>query len=128
MELDVAIKGKDKDSISSDWIENAINYINVKGIFVEFCRLPAVKKGLAIFADKDKAGYIDPSLIFKPKMQKHLIEERKKMRKMDIDDQYWSPHEMDEDNFEKLADVFASAFSEIYEKLEKSEKRFASGD
>jgi hypothetical protein len=39
VELDTSIKRKDKDSISSEWLENATNYINVKGIFTEFCRL-----------------------------------------------------------------------------------------
>jgi hypothetical protein len=122
VELEASIKGKDKDSVSSDWIENAVTYINVKGMFVEFCRLWTVKRGLAIFADKDKTGYIDPSIISKPKIQKYLIEERKKMRKMDIDDRYWSPHEMDEENFKKLTDAYANAYPEIYEKLEKLRK------
>jgi hypothetical protein len=122
VELDASITGKDKDSISSDWIDNAINYINVKGMFVEFCSLWNVKRGLPIFADKGKDGYMDPSIIPKPKIQKRLIEERKKMRKMDIDDPYWSPHEMDEENFEKVTDAFANAFPEIYEKLEKLRK------
>jgi tRNA(Ile2) C34 agmatinyltransferase TiaS len=44
------------------------------------------------------------------------------MRKMDIDDPSWSPHEMDEENFEKLTDSFANAFSDIYEKLEELRK------
>jgi len=65
---------------------------------------------------------MDPSIIPKPKIQKQLIEERKKMRKMDIDDPYWSPHEMDEGNFAKLTTAFANAFPEIYEKLEKLRK------
>jgi hypothetical protein len=36
VELDASIKGKDKDSTISELLENAINYINVKGIFTGF--------------------------------------------------------------------------------------------
>jgi hypothetical protein len=89
-------------------------------MFVEFCRLWNVKKGLTIFGDKGKSGYIDPSLPQEKQMQ--LIEQRKKMRDIDIKNSDWSPHEMDEENFKKLTDAFASAFPEIYEKLEKLRK------
>lgn len=113
------IKGKDKDDISRRWVENAIKPTSM---LFEFCRLPMVKRGLAIFADKGKHGYIDPSLRSKPKIQKHVIEERKKMRKMDIDDPFWSAYDMDEENFKKLSKAFANAFPEIHEKLEKMRK------
>jgi hypothetical protein len=92
-------------------------------MFVEFCRLWNVKKGLTIFGDKGKSGYIDPSLPQEKQMQ--LIEQRKKMRDIDIKNSDWSPHEMDEENFKKLTDAFANAFPEIYEKLEKLRKDLA---
>jgi hypothetical protein len=120
VELDASIKGNDKDSMSSGWIENAITHVNVKGIFVEFCRLWIVKRGLAVFADRGERGYINRSLV--QETQKRLIDERKKMRKMNVYDPDWSPHEMYEENFKKLTDAFASAFPEIYEKLEKLRK------
>jgi hypothetical protein len=120
VELDTSVIGTSKDNITSEWLENAIANINIKGIFDEFCHLPIVKRGLDIFADKGKDGHINPSLT--PIIQKQLIEKRNKMRKMDVSNQYWSAHDMDEENFEKLVIAFANAFPEIYEKLEKLRK------
>jgi hypothetical protein len=62
-------------------------------ILFEFCRLPIVKRGLEIFGD------------------------------IDIDDPYWSPHEMDQENFKKLTDAFKNAFPEINEKLDRLIKK-----
>jgi hypothetical protein len=115
--LDAPIKGKDKDDITRGWVENAIKPMS---LFWKFCSLPMVKRGQAVFADKGKTIRTDPSL--PPKIQKDLNEKRKKMRKMDIDDQYWSRYEMDEENFRKLTEVFAKAFPGIFKKLEDIRK------
>ena len=40
-----------------------------------------------------------------------------------IDDPYWSYHEMDEKNFEKLTDAFKNAFPETNEKLDRLLKK-----
>jgi predicted transcriptional regulator len=117
LEVDVPIKGKDKDDIAYNWVENAIQPI---GILSEFCRLWTVKRGLPTFADKGKMTYNDPS--FPPEIQNKLNAERKKMRKMDIDDPYWSRHEMDEENFKKLTEAFANTYPDIYDELEKLRK------
>jgi hypothetical protein len=111
---DVHIKGLDKNKISHNWIDH-IEY--VREMFVEFCRLWVVKRGLAVFADKGKTPYMDPS--FPLEIQNKLIAKRKKMRQMDTDDPYWSHYEMDEENYTALIDAFKETFPDSFNEFEK---------
>jgi hypothetical protein len=72
-----------------------------------------------VFADKGRSESYSSDRSLPLGIQKQLIEERRRVRKMDVCNPVWSIYEMDEQNFEKLNSAFANAFPEAYEKLER---------
>lgn len=106
----IKLSGKEKTEQARLWVEKTINPFR---ILFEFCRLPAVKKGLA--------GYGEDLLIDKSlsaEAQEKVRDIQKKGRKMNVHDPLWTDYELDEDTFNKLTTSFANIYPEINTQLE----------
>ena len=119
----LGIKRGGKNDIFRIWLEKPI-VPHMMLIFFQFSWLPMVRRGLPIHDDNKTLltkMIANPSL--PSEYQEHLIRKIKQTPQMNIDDPYWSPYEMDKDNFKKLTDAFKNAFPEISEKLDRLIKK-----
>jgi hypothetical protein len=106
----IKLSGKEKTEQARLWVEKTINPVR---ILFEFCRLPPVKKGLAVFGEDIP---IEKSLPAEVQEKYRVIQ--KKRRKMSTDDPLWTDSELDEETFNKLTTAFANIYPEINTQLE----------
>jgi hypothetical protein len=106
----VQLSGKEKTEQAKLWVEKTINPFR---ILFEFCRVPTIAKGLAVWAGDIP---IDKSL--PAEVQKKARDIQKKRRKINPQDPLWTQFEMDEESFSKLTAAFAIIYPEINAQLE----------
>ena len=111
------IKGKYKQQISRDWVDNAIKPTK---ILWEFGQIWMVKRGLAIF------NRIPINKTLNPEVQRHLIGKQEDLRQYSPQDPYWSLFEMDEENFDKLVSIFKSVYPNIFVEFEHLRRKLPS--
>jgi hypothetical protein len=106
----IQLSGKEKTEQAKLWVEKTINPFR---ILFEFCKIPIVAKGLAVWA-----GDIPIEKSLPVEVQEKAKDIQKKRRKINSHDPLWTQFELDKENFNKLTTAFAEIYPEINAQLE----------
>jgi IclR helix-turn-helix domain len=106
----VTLSGKEKTEQARRWVENTIS---PRWLLFEFCRVPIIAKGLAVWA-----GDIPISKSIPTEVQRKVRDIQKRRRKINPQDPIWTQYELDEDTFGSLTRAFANVYPEINALLE----------